>query len=259
MTAVQSLDIPSVKDQVSEEEWKLRVDLAALYRLLVVYGWEDLLFTHISIRVPGPEHHFLMNPFGLMFDEITASSLVKIDLEGNIVMPSPYKVNKAGFTIHGGIHMSTDMHNCIIHTHSDDGVAVSTHKDGLLPITQHSMQVIPDLAYHDFEGIALNHDERSRLVADLGDKHCMILRNHGLLTVGTTAADTFLRHFFLERSCTMQVKALAGGADLVVPSEDVQALVGHQGGMTREDMRAEKFSWQPLLRKLDRIDPSYRD
>lgn len=258
MTAVQSLDIPCVKSHVSEEEWKLRVDLAALYRLVAMYGWDDLLFTHISIRIPGPEHHFLMNPFGLMFDEITASSLVKIDLDGNIVMPSPYKVNKAGFTIHGGIHMSTDVHNCIIHTHSDDGVAVSTHKNGLLPITQYSMQVIADLAYHDFEGIALNHDERSRLVADLDDKHCLILRNHGLLTVGKTAADAFLRHFFLERSCTMQVKALAGGAELVIPGEDVQALVGRQGGMTKPDMKAEAFSWQPLLRKLDRIDPSYR-
>lgn len=258
MTAVTALEIPSVKDQVSEEEWKLRVDLAALYRLIVLYGWDDLLFTHISIRIPGPDHHFLMNPFGLMFDEITASSLVKIDLEGNVVMPSPYKVNAAGFTIHGGIHMATEEHNCIIHTHSEDGVAVSVQKGGLLPITQHSLQILQEVAYHDYEGIALNHDERSRLVEDMGDKRCLILRNHGLLSVGKTAADAFLRHFFLERSCTMQIKAMAGGSDLIMLEEQLQALVSKQGGLSKSDVGAERFAWEPLLRKLDRIDSTYR-
>ncbi len=259
MSVAHDFENVSVKDQVSEEEWKLRVDLAALYRLVAHYGWDDLIFTHISIRIPGPEHHFLMNPFGLMFDEITASSLVKIDLEGEKVMPSPYGVNAAGFTIHGGVHMSAPQHNCVIHTHSDDGVAVASQKDGLLPLTQHAMQVVPDLAYHDYEGVALNHGERPRLIEDLGDKHCMILRNHGLMTVGATAADAFLRHFFLERSCTMQVKAMAGGAELVIPGQDVQDLVAKQGGMTRPEMGAEKFSWAPLLRKLDKLDPSYAE
>ncbi len=259
MTAIQEIKNSSVKSQVSEEEWKLRVELAALYRIVAHKGWDDYIYTHISIRVPGPEHHFLMNPFGLMFEEITASSLIKIDLDGNIVMPSPYKVNAAGFTIHGGIHMSAPEHNCVIHTHSEDGVAVSAQKHGLLPITQHSMQVIADLSYHDYEGIALNHGERSRLIEDLGDKHCMILRNHGLMSVGKTAADAFMRHFFLERSCTMQIKAMVGGTELITPSQDVQDVVNDQAKFTRPDMNAESYFWAPLVRQLDRLDPSYKE
>lgn len=259
MSAVQEIDNPTVKSQVSAEEWKLRVDLAALYRLVAHYDWDDYIFTHISMRIPGPEHHFLMNPFGLMFDEITASSLIKIDLEGNIIIPSPYTVNAAGFTIHGGIHMSAPEHNCVIHTHSADGVAVSAQKDGLLPITQHSMQVMADVCYHDYEGIALDHDERPRLIEDLGDKHCMILRNHGLMSVGKTAADAFFRHFFLERSCTMQIRAMAGGAELITPSQAVQDNVAGQVNINRPDLGAENFAWAPLIRKLDKLDPSYKE
>lgn len=258
MSVAHDFENISVRDQVSAEEWKCRVDLAALYRLVAHYGWDDLIFTHISIRVPGPEHHFLINPFGLMFDEITASSLVKIDLEGNKVMSSDFRINAAGFTIHGGIHMSAPEHNCVIHTHSDDGVAVSCQKEGLLPISQHSMQVVPDLAYHDYEGIALDHDERPRLIEDLGDRHCLILRNHGLLTVGKTAADAFMRHFNLERSCTMQIKAQAGG-ELIIPSAEVQELVGRQGGQTKPDMKTEELIWAPLLRMLDKLDSSYAE
>jgi len=258
MSAAQELETPSVKSQVSAEEWQLRIDLAALYRLVAHYGWDDYIFTHISMRVPGPEHHFLMNPFGLMFDEITASSLIKIDLEGNIMLPSPYKVNAAGFTIHGAVHMSATEHNCVIHTHSEDGVGVSAQKHGLLPISQHAMQVIKDLSYHDFEGIALDHDERPRLIEDLGDKHCMILRNHGLMSLGKTAADAFFRHFFLERSCTMQIKAMTGGSELITPSQAVQDNVDSQANMGRRDLHAENFAWAPLMRKLDRLDSSFR-
>jgi ribulose-5-phosphate 4-epimerase/fuculose-1-phosphate aldolase len=259
MSAVHDIKNVSVREQVSEEEWKARVDLAALYRLVTFYGWDDLIFTHISIRVPGPDHHFLINPMGLMWDEITASSLIKIDLEGNKIMPSDFGVNAAGFTIHGAIHMSAPQHVCVIHTHSDDGTAVACQKDGLLPISQHSMQVTADLSYHDYEGIALNHDERPRIISDLGDKHCMILRNHGLMTVGASAADAFLRHFMMERACTMQIRAQAGGADLITPRQEVQDLVAKQGGLTRPNMNAEEFAWAPMLRKLDRLDPSYAE
>ena len=177
-----------------------------------MYGWDDMIFTHISARVPGPEHHFLINPYGLLFEEITASSLVKIDIDGNKVVDSPYPVNPAGFTIHSALHMNRDDAHCVIHLHTDDGVAVSAQEDGLLPLDQHAMMVTGDIAYHDYEGIALDLDERERLVADLGaNKHVMILRNHGTLTLGKSCADAFMRMYYLERACTMQVRALSGG------------------------------------------------
>ena len=258
MSTAHDFESTSVRDQVSEEEWQVRVDLAALYRLIALYGWDDLVFTHISMRVPGPVHHFLMNPMGMFWDEITASSLVKIDLEGNKIIPSDYGVNAAGFTIHGAVHMSAPHHGCVIHTHSDDGTAVASQKEGLLPLTQHALQVYPDIAYHDYEGIALNHDERPRFLADLGDKHCLILRNHGLMTVGRDAGDAFMRHFLLERACTMQVRAQGGGT-LHMPSQESQDTVERQGGTNREDLKAHYVSWPGLLRKLDRIDASFRD
>lgn len=259
MSIAHDFENVSVRHEVSPEEWKARVDLAALYRLVGDYGWDDLVFTHISHRVPGPEHHFLINPFGLAWEEITASSLVKIDLEGNKVMASDYGVNAAGFTIHGAIHMSAPQHNVVIHTHSDDGTAVASQKCGLLPLTQHALQVIPDVAYHDYEGIALNHDERPRLLGDLGDRHCLILRNHGLMTVGGTAADAFLRLFLLERACTMQIKAQAGGGELNMPSQEAQDTVERQGSTNKPDLKAEKLSWPAMLRRLDRQDPSYAE
>ena len=177
-------EITSVKGMVSEEEWQLRVDLAATYRLVAMHGWDDMIFTHISVRVPGPVHHFLINPYGMLFEEITASSLVKIDLAGNIVMDSPYFVNPAGFTIHSAIHSAREDAQCVLHLHTDDGVAVSAQKDGLQPITQQSMLLASQLAYHDYEGVALDLDERERLIQDIGDKKLMVLRNHGTLAVG---------------------------------------------------------------------------
>ena len=171
-----------VRDQVSKDEWEVRVNLAAAYRLVALYGWDDLVFTHISARVPGPEHHFLLNPYGWMFDEITASSLVKVDLEGRKVMPSEYDINPAGFTIHSAVHAARQDALCVMHTHSPNGVAVSAQKNGLLPISQQSMGVLASLGYHDYEGLALNEDEKPRLVRDLGDKNYLMLRNHGLLT-----------------------------------------------------------------------------
>ncbi|MEL6227962.1 MAG: class II aldolase/adducin family protein, partial [Pseudomonadota bacterium] len=202
-----------VRNQVSEAEWKARVDLAALYRLVALEGWDDMIFTHISHRVPGPDAHFLINPYGMFFEEITASSLVKVDLDGNIVQETPYFINPAGFTIHSAIHAAREDAHVVMHLHTDDGVAVASQKEGLLPLSQTSMVVRHDLAYHDYEGIALDLGERERLVADMGAASNLLLRNHGTLTVGETAAECYLRMFFLERACTMQVRALSVGRD----------------------------------------------
>jgi ribulose-5-phosphate 4-epimerase/fuculose-1-phosphate aldolase len=246
--------VASLKGKVSAEEWQARVDLAALYRLVALYGWDDLIYTHISARIPGPEHHFLINPYGMLFEEITASSLVKIDLDGNILQETPYFINPAGFTIHSAIHAAREDAKYVMHLHSDDGVAVAAQSPGLLPISQHALIVLPRLAYHDYEGIALNHDERERLVADIGDKTLMLLRNHGTLAVGDSAANCWVGMYYLERACTMQVKALSGGAEQILIAPDAsQAEVRNQvargiGGA---------LAWPGCLRKLDRELPGY--
>src|SRR6185295_5791132 len=203
---------PNVKRLVSTEEWQARVDLAAAYRLVALYGWDDLIFTHISARVPGGDHHFLLNPYGMMFDEVTASSLVKVDLNGKIVMPSPYAINPAGFTIHSAVHAAREDALCVMHLHTEHGIAVSAQKKGLLPISQQSMFVLASLGYHEYEGLALDEDEKPRLVNDLGNKTFLILRNHGLLTVGQTVPDAFLSMFLLERACRIQILAQSGGS-----------------------------------------------
>jgi ribulose-5-phosphate 4-epimerase/fuculose-1-phosphate aldolase len=247
----------SLEGEVSPEEWQARVDLAATYRLVAHYGWDDMIFTHISARVPGPDHHFLINPYGMLFEEITASSLVKIDVDGNKVGDSPYPVNPAGFTIHSAIHMNREDAHCVIHLHSTDGVAVSAQEDGLLPLDQHAMMVTGDIAYHDYEGIALDLDERERLVKDIGDKHIMMLRNHGTLSVGRSCADAFLRIYYLERACSMQVRALAGGVKWNRANQGVPEKTAMQGAMAFEGM-VSGLAWPALLRKLDRLDPSYK-
>ena len=249
--------IASLEGKVSAEEWKLRVDLAATYRLVALHGWDDMIFTHISARVPGPEHHFLINPYGLLFEEITASSLVKIDLDGNKVQDTIYPVNPAGFTIHSALHMNRDDAHCIIHLHTTDGVAVSAQADGLLPIDQHAMMIAQDIAYHDYEGVALDLDERDRLVHDVGDKHMMLLRNHGTLAIGQSCPDAFLRMYYLERACSMQVRAMSGGAKLNWPNQGVPEKTAQQGGQAFEGLLGA-LAWPALLRKLDRIDPSYK-
>ncbi len=259
MSLAEDFSDRSVRDRVSQAEWQQRVDLAATYRLVAYYGWDDLIYTHISARVPGEDHHFLINPYGMTFDEITASSLVKIDLDGNIVMESEYMVNPAGFTIHSAVHMHSHNAHCVIHTHSDDGVAVAAQADGLLPLSQTAMVVLGGgLAYHDYEGIALEHEERERLVADLGDSHSMILRNHGLLTTGINCADAFLRLYYLERACTMQIKALSGGRQLNMPHRGVPEKTAGQGKFDT-DLGIGKLAWPALMRTLDRYDPSFRD
>jgi ribulose-5-phosphate 4-epimerase/fuculose-1-phosphate aldolase len=248
----------TIRDQISEPEWQTRVDLAAAYRLVAWYGWDDLIFTHISARVPGTEHHFLLNPYGMMFEEVTASSLVKVDLAGNKVMESPYFINPAGFTIHSAVHAAREDALCVMHLHTDYGIAVSAQKDGLLPISQQAMLVRASLAYHDYEGLALNEDEKPRLVADLGEKHHMILRNHGLLTVGRTTAEAFLAMFLLERACKIQILAQSGDAELINVPDSILRLVELQVKAVTVGQGAD-LTWPGLLRKLDRTDSSYRE
>jgi ribulose-5-phosphate 4-epimerase/fuculose-1-phosphate aldolase len=246
------------RQSIGEEEWKARVDLAAMYRLAALHGWDDLIFTHISHRVPGPEHHFLINPYGFLFEEITASSLVKVDLEGNIVQETDHFINPAGFTIHSAVHAAREDAHVVMHLHTDDGVAVSCQKEGLLPLSQTSMVARHDLAYHDYEGIALDLGERERLVADLGGKNAMLLYNHGTLTVGGTAAEAFTRMFFLERACSMQVRALSAGRErVIVAPEAVQAVVREQSNPQGSSILANRLVWPALLRKLDRDMPGY--
>ncbi|MDX2234885.1 MAG: class II aldolase/adducin family protein [Hyphomonadaceae bacterium] len=247
--------VPTLRGKVSAEEWAARVDCAALYRLVALYGWDDMIFTHISMRLPGPDHHFLINPYGFFFDEMTASCLVKVDLDGNIVDPTPYFINPAGFTIHSAIHAAREDATCVIHVHTDQGVAVSAQKRGLLPISQTAMIIRNDLAYHDYEGVALDLDERERLVADLGAKNLLMLRNHGTLAVGNSPASAFLRIFYLERACKMQVLAQAGG-DLLECDEELRDKVAGQGASAFGAM-GDRLAWPGLRRKLDRTLPGY--
>ncbi len=249
-----------VRDMVSDEEWALRVDLAAAYRLVALYGWDDLIFTHLSARVPGPEHHFLINPYSMMFEEITASSLVKIDIAGDKVIDTPAPVNRAGFVIHSAIHAARDDAVAVLHLHTPHGQAVSAMAEGLLPITQTAMIAGHDVAYHDFEGIATELDERERLVTDLGTRNTMILRNHGTLAMGATVAQAFLRMYFLERACEAQILMLSAGRNgLNAPNDGVAGKVEAQSSGTGMAMLAQQLAWPALLRKLDRIDPGYRD
>ncbi len=250
--------IRSVKGQVAAEEWAVRVDLAAAYRAVAMYGWDDLVFTHISARVPGPGHHFLINPYGMMFDEITASSLVKVDLEGRKVMDSPFDINPAGFTIHGAVHGARPDAQCVMHLHTVEGVAVSCQKAGLLAISQQSLFPLSSLSYHDYEGVALNPGEKARLVRDLGVVDNLILRNHGLLTCGENVAEAFLAMYILQKACEVQVRAQAGGGELVpVPGPILEGIRKAAKAVTRQ--AGGMIAWPGILRKLDRIDPSWRD
>jgi ribulose-5-phosphate 4-epimerase/fuculose-1-phosphate aldolase len=251
------MNIPSLQNQVSPEEWQLRVDLAACYRLVALYGWSDLVFTHISARIPGPEHHFLINPYGLMFDEITASSLVKVDQNCNKLNESPFPVNPAGFVIHSAVHAVRDDVQCVLHTHTRSGVAVSAQKEGVLPISQQSTFVLASLAYHAYEGVAFRDDEKPRLQADLGNADFLMLRNHGLLTCGKTIADAFLSMYVFESTCQIQIAAQSGGGELTQVDPRIvqgvaQAMKVQTGGM------GGQFAWPALLRKLDRTDPGFR-
>src|SRR5271163_4091547 len=247
----------SVRDRVTPEEWEQRVALAAVYRLVAHFQWDDLIFTHLSARVPGGNHHFLINPYGMTFDEITASKLVKVDLGGNKVMDSPYEINPAGFTIHSAIHAAREDAICVLHVHSLNGTAVSAQKNGLLPISQQSIFVLSSLAYHNYEGVALREDEKPRLVRDLGAKNYFMLRNHGLITVGETVPHAFLFLYTFESACMIQVRAQAGGRDLIAIDPRIIA-TAQQQAETVTKAAGGALVWPALMRKLDRIDPSYR-
>src|ERR1051325_9241582 len=258
MSAPERAGKHNIRDLVSAEEWQARVDLAAAYRLVADYGWDDLVFTHLSARVPGPEHHFLINPYGMMFEEITASSLVKVDLNGEIVMDSDYYINPAGFTIHSAVHAAREDALCVMHLHTDNGIAVSAQEQGLLPISQQALFVLASLGYHDYEGLALNDEEKPRLVNDLGNKTFLILRNHGLLTVGQSVPDAFLPMFLLERACRIQILAQSGGGELIPISKDILAQIPAQEMVVTKG-RAGRLVWPGLLRKLDRNGSNFRD
>ena len=259
-TAALPANDDHIRDAVSHEEWAIRVDLAAAYRLVALYGWDDLIFTHLSARVPGPEHHFLINPYDMMFEEITASSLVKIDVEGKPVVPTSHTVNPAGFTIHSAIHMAREDAHAVMHLHTRCGQAVSAMADGLLPHTQTNMIALHDVAYHEYEGIAFDLEERDRLVEDIGTKNLMILRNHGTLAVGPTMAECFMRLYYLERACEAQVAMLSAGRDgLYNPPQGTPEKVKEQSSGPGMAIVAQRLAWPALLRKLDRIDPSFRN
>ena len=247
---------PLPMQKIGADEWQLRCDLAACYRLVAAYGWSDLVFTHISARIPGPEHQFLINPYGLMFDEITASSLVKVDQACNKLSDSPFPVNPAGFVIHSAIHAAREDAGCVLHTHSRAGVAVSAQKCGILPISQQSTFVLSSLGYHDYEGVALRDDEKPRLQADLGEANFLVLRNHGLLTVGPTVADAFLYMYVLESTCRIQIDAQAGGELIHVDPRILQGMA--EVLKTASAGLGAAIAWPALLRKLDRLDPSYK-
>jgi ribulose-5-phosphate 4-epimerase/fuculose-1-phosphate aldolase len=247
----------NVRGQVSSEEWATRTDLAACYRLVAHFGWDDLIFTHISARVPGT-HDFLINPYGLMFDEMTASNLVRIDLDGKKTLDSPYDINPAGYTIHSAIHAARDDAGCVLHLHTMEGVAVSAQKGGLLPISQQATLVMLSLSYHDYEGLAMNPEEKPRLQADLRDTRHMILRNHGLLTVGRVVSDAFLQMFTLQRACEIQLLAQGNGAELIdVPQKVLDTVPEYSRQVTRG--AGSSLVWPALLRRMDRIDASYRE
>ena len=249
-------DAVEVPRDLAAVERQLRIDLAACYRLVALYGWDDLVFTHVSVRIPGPEHHFLINPYGLMFEEITASSLVKVDMDCRPVIPTPHPVNPAGFVIHSCIHAAREDVVCVLHTHTTAGVAVSAQKDGLLPISQPATIALTSLSYHDYEGLAVNDDEKPRLQRDLGTNNAMILRNHGLLTVGPSVASAFAAMYTLERACQAQIAAQSGGAELVRVPQEVLAGVQRNVQIVRRGM-GDSLAWPALLRRLERNNPGW--
>jgi ribulose-5-phosphate 4-epimerase/fuculose-1-phosphate aldolase len=252
--------VKSVREQVTPEEWSARVNLAAAYRLVALYGYTEMIANHISCRVPGHHDQFLINPYGMLYEEMNASSMIKVDVEGNTLFnQTDYNVNVAGFVIHSAIHMARHDVDCVAHTHTPAGMAVSAMECGLLPLTQTSMRFV-HIAYHDFEGIADDLGERQRLVRDLGDHEAMVLRNHGLLVTGRTIPATFNLLYRMERACEIQVMALSCNTKLIIPSTEIlEKTFDKVKPRVDRPNRNGDLAWPALLRKLDRVDPSYRN
>ena len=255
MAAVATLEIPSLEHRVNEAEWQARVDLAAAYRLVAHYGWTHLINNHISLRVPGKEDEFFINPYGLLYDQITASSLVKINVKGKKIDDSPYDVNEAGFVIHSAIHMARPDLHCILHTHTVAGQAISALDCGILPLNQGAMRFYNRIGYHDFEGIAIEMGERERLAHDLGDHKCMILRNHGLLTAGETVAEAFHLMYHLEKSAETQMLVLSSQLPYSTPSPETCEITARQ--FTRNGFAMGARDWPALFEKAKSLDPSF--
>lgn len=256
----QPVEIATIRNDMTEEEWKTRVDLAAAYRLVDHFGWSDLLGTHLSARVPNTDDHFLLNPFGLMFDEITASSLIKVDRDGRELSESENNINPAGFVVHSAVHLAKPEIACVMHTHTAAGLGVATQKDGLLPLTQQALAVIAHTGYHDYEGIAFDLDERERLARDLGDNNVLVLRNHGLLTVGRTVGEAFMWMYRAERACRFQLAFQQSGAEPMPIPEDVQRVTVERNTFANSPQGYRPIGqkeWPALLRKLDRVNPGY--
>ena len=249
---------PDLRERVSPEEWQLRVDLAACYRLVALYGWADLVFTHISAKLPGPHEQFLINPYGALFDEVCASSLLTVDLDGALIGAAHFPVNPAGFLIHSAIHRARHDVQCVLHTHTANGIAVSAQDCGVLPISQQSIFVLSSLGYHGYEGVALREDEGPRLTADLGANSFLMLRNHGLLTVGSNIADAFLAMYLFETTCSIQLRAQSGGGELLQVHPQILATAQQQAAQVTKQLGGA-LAWPALLRKLDRMDSSFRD
>ncbi|MBQ4814445.1 class II aldolase [Pseudoalteromonas luteoviolacea] len=246
----------NLKGKVSEEEWQLRVDLAACYRLVEHFRWGDLIYTHMSARLPGTDH-YLVNAFGLSFDEVTASNLVKVDLQGNILDDTPFEINPAGFTIHSAIHEVREDAHCVIHLHTKETIAVASLEGGLQPLSQHSMFSLPSLSYHGYEGLAVNDDEKARLQADLGNTNHMLLVNHGGLTVGPTVGDAFMRFYDLQRACEIQVAILATGQPAIPVPQPIQDNIYNQAKVVHSGSTGGQLAWPAMLRKAHRLDPGF--
>lgn len=252
-------DIPAIKleNKVSDIEWQTRVDLAACYRLVAYHGWDDLIYTHISARIPGTEH-FLINAFGLAFEEITASNLVKIDIAGNIVDPdSPFEINPAGFTIHSAIHEARHDAMCVLHLHTNETIAIASLEEGLLPLSQYAMFALASMSYHDYEGLAVNEDEKLRLQQDLGDANFMLLRNHGGLTLGQTIGDAFMHMYDLTRACQVQMQIMSTGMEPIMVEQSIVDGIKAQANIVHTGLTGGQKSWPAMLRRAYRLDPSF--
>lgn len=253
------LPVIDLKEKVSAEEWQTRVELAACYRLFVLHGWDDLIHTHVSARIPNSDH-LLINAFGLSFDEITASNLVKIDIDGNIIDPDcPFTINPAGFTIHSAVHEARHEDQCALHVHTNETIAVASVKKGLLPLSQYSMFALASMSYHDYEGLAVNDQEKLRLQQDLGNANFMLLRNHGALTMGKTIGDAFMHMYDLIRACQVQLQVMATGMEPIYVDQSIIDGIKAQANIVHSGLTGGQKAWPAMMRRVAREYPNFAD